>query len=238
MSLLSHAWLSANHISAAHSMLKLKFPNQNGLQDTSYLRDKLQWKSNVKKFVQIIHVDGCHWACVSNKFSLKENTVQLYDSLMTVPSDDTIEQVCTILKCTDPSIKIQVMNVQLQQSPDSCGVYAIAMAHDLCNGKNPCYISYKECEMRSHLEKCFQENKITRFPCDHELRSVQCQIIHEKEVLVYCVCRYTEATTHFGNMACCDCCNKWYHEHCLQISKEVFGNSNEKDNGYICPYCL
>ena len=40
---------------------------------------------------------GCHWVCVSNKFSLEGNTFQVYDSLMTVTNDKTIEQLCTIL---------------------------------------------------------------------------------------------------------------------------------------------
>lgn len=71
-------------------------------------------------------------------------------------------------------------------------------------------------------------SKITKFPCDLELQSFHCRIIHEEEVLVYCVCRYSEATTHFGNMACCDACNQWYHEHCLKIPKEVFGSLKEK----------
>ena len=81
--LLSHACLSANHITAVHSILKWKFPNQNGLQDTSYLKDKIMWRSSVEKFVQIINVSGHHWVCVSNNFSWKENTAdmrQSYDS--------------------------------------------------------------------------------------------------------------------------------------------------------------
>lgn len=48
-SLQSHAWLSANHISAAHLMLKSKFPNQNGMQDTSYLIDGSQMLRNLCK---------------------------------------------------------------------------------------------------------------------------------------------------------------------------------------------
>ena len=198
--LLSSAWLSANHISAANFILKRIYPNQNSLQDTSYLRDKLIWQSSAEKFVQIVNIDGCHWVCVSNKFSFEENTLQVYDSLMTVTSDKTIEQLCTIFKCTDASFKIQVMNVQLQQSADSCGLFAVAMAYDLCEGKDPCYTSYRESLMRSHLAKCFQENQITRFPCHDERRSFQRKIVHEKEVFVYCTCRYADNSTRLGDM--------------------------------------
>ena len=56
--LLSSAWLSANHITAANYVLKLKYPNQNGLQDTIYLRDKLIWQLSAEKFVNM-DVIGC-----------------------------------------------------------------------------------------------------------------------------------------------------------------------------------
>ena len=104
-SLQNHAWLSANHISAANMLLKTKFHHQNGLQDTSYLAEKLIWKSDVEKFIQIINVSRCHWACLTNKFSNERNTVQFYDSLMTSPNASVMEQACTILKCDQPTLK-------------------------------------------------------------------------------------------------------------------------------------
>ena len=232
--LLSHAWLSANHISAANFLLKSKYPNQNGLQDTSYLRDKLIWQSSVKNFVQIVNIDGCHWVCVSNRFAWEENTLQVYDSLMTATSDKTTEQLCTILKCSNASFKVQVMNVQLQQSSDSCGLFAVAMAFDLCDGKDPCYTSYKESLMRGHLAKCFQENQVTRFPCHRERRSFQRKIVHEKEVLVYCTCRYADSISQFGDMAQCESCSEWYHEICDKIPRRVL---KENDEHYICQKC-
>ena len=52
-----------------------------------------------------------------------------------------------------PSFKIQVMNVQIQKSADSCGLYAIAMAFA---GKDP------ESQMRSQLEQCFNVGMLSR----------------------------------------------------------------------------
>ena len=123
------------------------------------------------------------------------------------------------------------MNVQLQQSSDSCGLYAIAMAYHLCDGKDPCHISYTESQMRSHLEKCFVTKTISAFP--NESRSLRQKIIEETEVSIYCVCRYPETTSHFGDMVCCDKCSQWCHEDCLQIPRKVFG----KDISWVCPYC-
>lgn len=232
-SLRSHGWLSANHISAAQMILKSMFPYQNGLEDTTYLIEKLRWTSGVDKFVQIIHVNGCHWACVSNKFSRERNVVQMYDSLPVTPSQSVIEQVCTILKCEEPEVRIEVMNVQPQQSSDTCGLYSIAVAHDLCAGKDPCYISYKESSMRSHLEQCFKTNTISKFPSEGR-REVRKKVIEEVKVLVYCICRYPDTSTRFGNMARCDFCGEWYHEDCVgNIPQEVF----KEDVEYVCNNC-
>ena len=63
--LLNGGWLTATHIAAVHNLRKT-FPNQKGLNDTSVLSEKLKWPSNPTKFVQIIHLAGCHWACLSN----------------------------------------------------------------------------------------------------------------------------------------------------------------------------
>ena len=60
------------------------------------------------------------------------NMIQLYDSLLSTPGTTIIEQACTILKCETPSFNIQVMNVQLQSSSDSCGLYAIDGTRSLC----------------------------------------------------------------------------------------------------------
>lgn len=61
--LLSGGWLTANHISAAHLLLKDAFPKQNGLCDTSYLVNKFMWSSSNDAFIQIIYVSGNHWVC-------------------------------------------------------------------------------------------------------------------------------------------------------------------------------
>ena len=104
---------------------------QEGFQDTIYLLEKLVW-SSPSSFVQIINVGGYHWACLSNKLSPDSNTIQLYDSLLSTPGTTIIEQACTILKCETPSFNIQVMNVQLQSSSDSCGLCAIDGTRSLC----------------------------------------------------------------------------------------------------------
>ena len=231
-----HAWLSANHISAANVLLQNRFPKQNGLQDTMYLAEKFQWTSSTKKFVQIIHVGGCHWACLSNKFSSDTTLLQFYDSLLSEPETSVKEQACTIIECEDSCFKIQVMNVQVQQSGDACGLYAIAMALSLCAGEDPCYCAYKETEMRNHLACCFESRSLSLFP--YIKRTVTRRIIEEVTVPVYCFCRYPDVdiTSRFGSMMCCDCCNKWYHQACLNLSNSQFKETIKK-TVWTCPNC-
>lgn len=225
-------WLSANHISEANKLMLKAFPRQNGLQDTHYLAMKMSWPSVSKDFVQIIHVGNSHWACLSNKLCKEDNVVELYDSMLTKPGKTVQKQVSTIMNSEAAAITLRIMNVKRQQSGHACGLYAIAMAVDLCLGKDPCSSLYDEAKMRSHLELCFSHGTISQFP--HQYRDKRQRILDEISISVYCVCRYPDVMTRFGNMICCDLCNEWYHEHCLSIPDiEVL-----KQSEWLCPRCL
>ena len=120
-------------------LLKKTFPEHNGLCDTSYLSERLEWNSVPRSFVQIIHVNGNHWACLTNKFCSSQSEVELYDNLHTDPANDSIlEQAAAILKlCYSKKMSIRVINIQAQKGIDDCGALAIAMAYDLCRHLDP-----------------------------------------------------------------------------------------------------
>ncbi len=71
-------WLTDKHINAASVLIKEEFPKQLGLQDTLLLQHFDQYESEDSQFVQIVHVNGNHWLCVSNKFC-PAGTVDIYD---------------------------------------------------------------------------------------------------------------------------------------------------------------
>lgn len=229
-------WLTANHISAAHLLLKCAFSKQKGLCDTHYLAEKFMWSSSIDSFVQIIYVSGNHWACLSNVFCEGENIVDLYDSMPGNVSSTIKEQAATILHCQTPSFIIRVVNVQRQEGGDSCGLFAIAMAYDLCNRKDPFVSTYNEPRLRPHLQRCFQQEKISQFPGGNQSRRRRRKrILDEISVDVFCTCRYPDIdiTTHLGNMACCSVCDEWFHEECEDIADIVF---TEAVN-WICSNC-
>ena len=175
----------------------------------------MYWPSIPKEFVQIIHVGDCHWACLSNKLCKEDNIVELYDSLHMKPGDTVKEQVSTIMNCEVAAIIIRVMNIERQRSGHACGLYAIAVAVDLCLGNDPCSSLYDEENMRNHLELCFRKRAIAQFP--QEFRDTSQRVLKEISVPVYCICHYPDCTTCFGDMVCCDSCGQWLHERCLCI---------------------
>ena len=52
------------------------------------------------------------------------------------------------------SLTISVVNVGCQEGGTDCGLYAIAMAYDLCAGVDPVSRKYMQSEMRNSLYNC------------------------------------------------------------------------------------
>ena len=115
--------------------------------------------------MQIIYISPGHWACLSNKFS-SVDSVDLFDSLRTLTEDDStiLPQVCCILHTPEPSITANVVNVGLQEGSSDCGLFAIAMAYDLCAGVDPATRQYVQSEMRNHLHSCINNKQLKPFP--------------------------------------------------------------------------
>ena len=232
MTLLSGHWLSANHMSAANRLLKAQFPGQSGLQDTCILQQKGTWLSSCDGFVQIIYIKPGHWACLSNIYS-SPGTVDLFDSLHTEPVENggIVQQTCHILKSSEPLVTINVANVGIQAGCDDCGLFAIAIAYDLCAQIDPVSKRYTQADMRSHLHSCFNNKILQSFPSTDV--SIRERIICHFTWEIYCVCRMT---TLSKRMVCCDSCNTWYHEGCVPIPEEVILDDDNKFP-WQCPHC-
>ncbi len=219
-------------MSAANRLLCSQFPSQKGLKDTCILKENHIWSSTPDQFVQIVHVSTNHWACLSDKFS-SPGCVDLFDSMHTVPVEDgtIVTQVCSILRTPEPTITTNVVNVCFQAGGRDCGLFAIAMAVDLCAGVDPVNKNYVQSEMRSHLHSCFSNKLLQPFPST--ARNIKKRTSLEVTVKVYCMCRRPEGDKL---MVCCDKCNGWYHEGCVPIPTEVRSNkSNEVP--WQCPQC-
>ena len=234
--LLSDQWLTATLINSGQNLLRQRYPNQQGLQDTSYLADRLEWPSRPDSFVQVVFLNGNHWACLSNKFS-KEGEVEFFDSLHTVPTSSTdaiVRQACTIMKTqrTLESLVLRVVDIELQDSDSgNCGLYALAVACDLCAGVDPFVVKYMEGKMRQHLWNCFNTRRISSFPSTVHSLLPKKRWVDTFEVDLHCKCRMPESLP----MACCDKCGVWYHNGCEDIPSVVYNSA--KDVQWLCSEC-
>ena len=104
------------------------------------------------------------------------------------------------------------------------GLFAIAMAYDLCNRQDPFVSTYNESRLRSHLQRCCQQERISQFPGGNPSRRRRKRILNEISVDVFCTCQYPDIdiTTHLGNMVCCSVCEEWFHEEGEEIPDNVF----------------
>ena len=59
---------------------------------------------------------------------------------------------------------IYFLPVQKQPDAYNCGLFAIAFAAELIDGKSPSDAMFSVEKMRGHLIKCLQEQKLTPFP--------------------------------------------------------------------------
>lgn len=207
--------LTANHINAANHLLKIQFPRVNGLQDTHYLRECQVWKADPSKFVQIVNVGSQHWVCLSN-FNCNEDCVDIYDSMTSIPEEegDVVKQACTILKSLHLDfLKINVVSVRQQVGGTDCGLFATAIATDLCLGMDPFNSAYIQDDMRLHFESCCESGVMAKFP------SVDRQVVDDARRVwdtvsfeLFCVCRQPEGDRM---MVCCDGCDMWFHKECV-----------------------
>ena len=234
--LVSGGWLNANIIGAASILLKNKFPDQNGLEDTCFLSYCYKWDSNSESFIQILFVCGNHWVCVSNKICAS-NSVEYFDSFVTVPEDkgDIACQISSIVVTDNPTFDINVVNVHQQEGSDNCGLYALAYAFDLCFGIDPFESKYKQEAMRVHLHSCIEHEEVKPFPVVEAKHLVpRRRILATTTVTVYCHCRQPERT----DMACCGQCCKWYHDTCEDIPPEIFDDDKLLWFCSVCKWIL
>lgn len=146
-------------------MLRIQFPNMHGLYDVT-LGNTLSFPSEEEPFVQILNASQCQCICVSN-IGCKPNSVKVYDSLLTQEIVASVqESIAVLLSSSSKTIYVLYPDAQQQSDSSSCGLYALAFAYMLCEGKN---FTYDERSLRSHYLKCIKQMKIEPFSCNNAL---------------------------------------------------------------------
>ena len=181
----SHQWLNDRHVTGAQYLLKQCHPDVSGLQPTTLQLTRTFDVHLNREFVQCLNVSSNHWITVST-VGCSPGVSNVYDS-MHLGVSTSIKKVIADMMFTDKkSITIHQVHIQQQMGGSNCGLFAIANAAALCNGKDPGTIMYIQRLMREHLRRCLAVGILTEVPCREGQRRVP-QIIRTERVRVYCI---------------------------------------------------
>ena len=208
-------WLNCKLVNVGVLMLRKQFPNMHGLYDVT-LGSTLSFPSQKEPFVQILNCSQCHWICVSS-IGCKQNSVKVCDSLLTKEISTSVqESIAVLLSSSSKTIHIIYPDVQQQSDNSSCGLYALAFAYMLCEGKDPASFTYDEMGFRSHYLKCIKQLKIESFMCKKAL--YHSQQPKSSKFKIYCVCHLPDTG---DEMIYCMACKEWFHYTCVELEPGI-----------------
>ncbi|XP_031565267.1 uncharacterized protein LOC116300529 [Actinia tenebrosa] len=152
-------WLDCSVIQEAHVLLMKVNSSVSGFQRPT-LAPVRQFSVVTGDFIQIVHLNNNHWACLTSIGRLP-GYVNLLDSMTSPISQEIIEFTKNLL---GPNFKnITHIPVQQQQNGSDCGVFAIAYATCLAYGKTP-VVKFIIPRTRPHLLSCLKAGHLTLFP--------------------------------------------------------------------------
>ena len=109
----------------------------------------------------------------------------------------------------------------MQSGSSYSGLFAIAFSFTLCNGKNPCSITFMQGLMQSHLSNCFDTQKLLPVPSESKpcpaLKEATCR--NKQSFPVLGVCRMPEDKK---GMAQCMSCQELLYQKCQKIPNAGF----------------
>ena len=229
----SDKWLTDNIIYAAQILLKNQSKQIYGWMDTQCSKRKELFPAIPPNshFIQILHVNGSHWICVSNVNAIELDTVMVYDSGCPSHVPVTIQMaVCSILRPQSDMMNFDIVNVQCQPNGSDCGLFAIAFATELVHDQDPALCHFDTTCLRQHLLNSFDRDQLDRFPLLHTRRiPLGRKLKKSQKEKIYCICRTVNDVTR--SMIQCSQCGRWYHHDCEDLDIEA----NNKI--YTCSLC-
>ena len=159
--ILNGLWLGDKHIHAAGHIFTKQYPNM--AMQIDIHRCTKAVVSACDGVLQIHHDDVNHWILSSNL----SGEILIYDSIYSKQHNENIKEVLRDFYknyIKDDTLNVKYAFVQKQDGNSDCGLFAIAFAVDLVEGRDPCDIVYDQTKMREHLVNCFKEGKLLSFP--------------------------------------------------------------------------
>lgn len=161
--IISNRMLNDKIINAGQTLIKMRFPEAQGLQDV-LLGSMLKFNVLTSEFVQVVHCGRFpHWITVST-IGAPADTVYVYDSLNEALPKDALPQICQIINCKSSYLKIVSKSIQVQTNGEDIGLFALASIVTLLNGENPSEINYDIKLMRKHFLTSVAKGYLDDFP--------------------------------------------------------------------------
>ena len=150
------AWLTDKIINATQKLLKAQSPDVSGFQSVACgLTLTMNFNVEAGELIQILHTEG-HWLTISTTGTVHPEVI-VYDSLYSTLPTLANAQIASLLATQQPNIKVKFMDVQMQSGSSNCGLFTIAYATALRFGLPRGNFFFEQSEMRSHLQKCLEE---------------------------------------------------------------------------------
>ena len=118
-------------------------------------------------------------------------------------------------------LKIRQNPVQQQVAHVDCGLFAIAYAIELCQGRRPQAAIFVQSKMRDHLLQCLSKRRLRSFPMktddQNQIRGLRGYVCSYQ---LYCYCNMPE--DYDTGMAQCTKCHEWIHSSCAGNPEQGF----------------
>jgi hypothetical protein len=174
----ANEWLGVLHFDSFSRLLRLDYPEFEGLEYTSIydIRDSLRIKPLDRVFIAnttsvvnpITKSSGAHWVVISN-IDQQVGYWRIFSSI-SYPTQTYKELFSDILPDLD-AVFIVHENVAKQNDSINCGLFALANALALVQNDNPVLFDWVKIDeltgedaMRKHFRKCLSNRKIVQFP--------------------------------------------------------------------------
>ena len=159
--------LSDVDINFAQHLLKVQYPELNGLKST-LLQDKkaTPTENSVSNNIQIIYCQGRHHWITVTTVNCKAREVKVFDSLFCYCDSETIGVINNIFTTDSMHTPTLTMgHYQKQKGGKDCGLFSIAFATAMAFGLYPSKLKFDQSMMRQHLVDCFNKERMIPFPC-------------------------------------------------------------------------
>lgn len=156
-------WLIDTDIDGASRIIRLHFPNIQGLQDVCVV-SALQGSKVVNPFLQMIHSHKQHWSTITT-IGCPNNTLRVYDSMYRCMDQSSILQIESMINWQGSSqLTLEFVQFQKQRNKADCGLFAVAAAFSIVAGNDPSKDGYDDSKMRKHFYQCLATNTFNEFP--------------------------------------------------------------------------